>query len=228
MNWTKVCFLLVSCSAPLTECSPFPHHNYPSSLPSTSLTLTTHTLGNNVYGGGGGQHSYSQSSKGPWGSSYQSVSRTFTHKPWAEKPHKPLHHKPVWTQKPAWTQKPVWTQKPTEKPWVYPTHPPSKPTPTPPVTTPPPTAPPTTPPSPTTTLKPSTTPSPSPLPDFESEYFPFPSPLEPVPLEDIDLPAGPPAILRPGTRSATLQLYSPGSPYFGTYPQPFYSQFIVI
>merc|ERR1712013_338864 len=128
-NWTKVCFLLVSCSAILTECSL--HHSSSSYYPSTSLSQTTHTLGNNVYGGQAGQHSYSYTSKGPWGTSYQ------------------------------------------------------------------------------------------------TEYFPFPSPLPVLPLEDIDLPAGPPAILRPGTRGSAVQLYYPTFQHLGTYLQPSYSQYLL-
>merc|ERR1712013_809162 len=151
-NWIKVCFLLVSCSAILTECSP--HHSSSSYYPSTSLSQSTHTLGNNVYGGQPGQHSYSYTSKGPWGSSYQTVSRTFQHKqqqPWGHKPHQQWHHN-TWQQKP-WQQKPVWSQKPTEKPWIYPTptHAPVKPSPSSPVTTPTTT---TTTPTTTTTTKP--------------------------------------------------------------------------
>jgi hypothetical protein len=116
--------------------------------------------------------------------------------------------------------------KPTEKPWVHPIYPSIKPT----VTTPKPaitipvTIPSTTPTqttattqkttttktSPTTsTTKPTTTvipepPSPTlpPTPDLDldEDYFPFP-------LEDIDLPAGPPAILRPDLRSSTDLTY---------------------
>merc|ERR1712013_299180 len=233
-NWIKVCFLLVSCSAILTECSP--HHSSSSYYPSTSLSQSTHTLGNNVYGGQPGQHSYSYTSKGPWGSSYQTVSRTFEHKqhqPWGHKPHKPWHHN-TWDHKPwhhhPWNHKPVWPQKPTEKPWVYPTHAPLKPSPISPGTTP------TTTTTATTTTKTTsppitttTTPPPTPGPDIdlETEYFPFPSPLPVLPLEDIDLPAGPPAILRPGTRGSAVQLYYPTFQHLGTYLQPSYSQYLL-
>merc|ERR1712013_246745 len=281
-NWSKVVLLLASCSLPqIINCVPHFSHHHSSHHPSSHqpslqhplsqqhpLPLTTHSLGNNVYGGKDGHHKYSYTSKGPWAASYQSVSRTFK-----QRKHKHQGQKPVWTQQPA------WTQKPTQKPWVYPTDTPS----TPPTTTHPSTAS-TPPPSPiitTTTLAPSTstfkttsattilpsttssvittpatvvpatttiattttgtittagttiattnpaaptagtttpaatttgTTTPDPIPDVD---FPFPSPL--LPLEDIDLPAGPPAILRPGTRDVAIQLLLPRYRYLGTH-----------
>jgi hypothetical protein len=117
--------------------------------------------------------------------------------------------------------------KPTEKPWVHPIYPStnSTVTPKPAITTTPLTIPSTTPiqttattqkpttskPPPTTTTatptttvipqQPSPTHPPTPDLDLDEDYFPFPAPF--FPLEDIDLPAGPPAILRPDLRSST-------------------------
>ena len=66
---------------------------------------------------------------------------------------------------------------------------------------------------------PSTTVPPTPDLDLEEDYFPFPALL---PLEDIDLPAGPPAILRPGLRIGQQKHLT-----VGTYLQPFYSRYLL-
>merc|ERR1712013_933556 len=133
-NWSKVVLLLASCSLPqIINCVPHFSHHHSSHHPSSHqpslqhpsdhpLPLSTHSLGNNVYGGKDGHHKYSYTSKGPWAASYQSVSRTFK-----QRKHKHQGQKPVWTQQPVWMQKPSWTQKPTQKPWVYPTDTPSTP-----------------------------------------------------------------------------------------------------
>merc|ERR1712013_435313 len=135
-NWSKVVLLLASCSLPqIINCVPHFSHHHSSHHPSSHqpslqhplsqqhpLPLTTHSLGNNVYGGKDGHHKYSYTSKGPWAASYQSVSRTFK-----QRKHKHQGQKPAWTQQPVWIQKPAWTQKPTQKPWVHQTDAPSTP-----------------------------------------------------------------------------------------------------
>merc|ERR1711892_1064487 len=172
----------------------------------------------------------------------------WAHKPWGQRPHKPWAMKP-WAQKPqqVWTEKP-WPEIVTEKPWVHPTYAPSNSATYPSVTTVAPTfqttkAPttisttvttslppvgvtttyPTTtvsPPTPSTTVPP--TPAPSPDLDLEEDYFPFPALL---PLEDIDLPAGPPALLRPSLRlRSTNPLSQFGYFPLGTYLQTYYVQ----
>jgi len=146
------------------------------------------------------------------------------HKPWIQKPQKP------WTQKPfePWTQKPQkpWHHNPWKpilikpiEPLVHTTTPLTiPPTITTEITT---AAPETTSPQTTTTYpinpnptSPETTPSPSeqtsptaPFPPSPSSPAPLIPDIDididflPAPLEDIDLPVGPPAILRPETRS---------------------------
>jgi len=152
-GWSKVLLFLASCSVyQVTECSPSHHHHHPLN---PSHGPEAHSLtNNNAYGTHSGQHHYSYAFKGPWTSSYQSVTRTFKHRPqqWVEEPHSSWQDKPwmqtqqkPWPQKP-WPQKPLipwphkpWPMKPlkpTGKPWVHPSYPPLQTTPKPSVTKP--------------------------------------------------------------------------------------------